>query len=448
MLVKLLKVIILSRFPKSTILVILALDAVMILISFPGRNFSPVISPEFSLLSTLYITFLVAISPFNSRFNLITKSDSDFLVMIPVDDRELITSLVLGYFFVSMLFSAVFVAWFVYALGLSGLIILPLLALTISSMAGAVYNLSLKAKVGVSLSLTAWFLSSLAKFPLSPLSMFFGFKLGYVFFSALAITLLALALKRFNYTTFSTLSYTPPGKDEVKNEFTFNSRNPFILMLGRNLRIFELGGRMNLFGSYTYISRRIEWWKILSVMIGVAAVIALLDLLGVRAFLLDFYVVIGLWIFTISYANSAFISEPIWLDMNVMNPLEFARYYVISKALSVLLMLLPISLIFLIVGKVGVFLSLFLELPLSSITIMSLYSRFYQVNFQNPMTFSPSRFLVGFITVIPLTGIIVLTLLPLPMVMIGVTAFELLISVPFLLSRGYWERVIEKIMTS
>ncbi|MEM4912215.1 MAG: hypothetical protein QXJ81_05270, partial [Metallosphaera sp.] len=191
-----------------------------------------------------------------------------------------------------------------------------------------------------------------------------------------------------------------------------------------------------------------EWWKILSVMIGVAAVIALLDLLGVRAFLLDFYVVIGLWIFTISYANSAFISEPIWLDMNVMNPLEFARYYVISKALSVLLMLLPISLIFLIVGKVGVFLSLFLELPLSSITIMSLYSRFYQVNFQNPMTFSPSRFLVGFITVIPLTGIIVLTLLPLPMVMIGVTAFELLISVPFLLSRGYWERVIEKIMTS
>ncbi|MEL9970952.1 MAG: hypothetical protein QXF16_08860, partial [Metallosphaera sp.] len=130
MLVKLLKVIILSRFPKSTILVILALDAVMILISFPGRNFSPVISPEFSLLSTLYITFLVAISPFNSRFNLITKSDSDFLVMIPVDDRELITSLVLGYFFVSMLFSAVFVAWFVYALGLSGLIILPLLALT------------------------------------------------------------------------------------------------------------------------------------------------------------------------------------------------------------------------------------------------------------------------------------------------------------------------------
>ncbi|WP_054837279.1 hypothetical protein [Metallosphaera hakonensis] len=316
---KLLKVIILSRFPKNTILMIVLLDAFLVAISLPGRSISPVISPEFSLLSTLYITFLVVISPFNSRFNLVTKSDSDFLVMLPIDDHELIASLIAGYFVVSLLFSAVFVAWFVYALGLAGLLIPPFLALAISSMSGTLYNLSNRQKAVVSAILGAWFLSALAKFPLSPLSMFAGYEYGYVILPIFSLALLVLALKRFNYTAFSTLSYTPPGKVEVKREITFSPGNPFFLMLSRNLKIFELGGRMNLMGSYTFVSRRVEWWKVLSLTTAASVALLLLNFLGLRGFLVSFYVLLGAWIFTVSYSNSAFISEPIWLDMNVMS---------------------------------------------------------------------------------------------------------------------------------
>lgn len=363
MITKLLKVIILSRFPKSTILMIVLLDTVLVGMSLPGRSFSPAISPEFSLLSILYITFLVGISPFNSRFNLVTKSDSDFLVMLPVDDRELIASFILGYFVVSLLFSAVFVAWFVYALGLAGLIIPPFLALAISSMSGTLYNLDNRRKALVSVVMVAWFLSALLRFPFSPLSMFAGYNYGYLILPAFSVVLLALALRRFNYTTFSTLSYTPPGKQEVKREITFNSRSPFLLMLSRNLKIFEIGGRMNLMGSYTFVSRRIEWWKILSVTTGIGVVIYVLNLLGFRGFALGFYVLLGTWIFTVSYSNSAFISEPVWLDMNVMSPIQFARYYVLSKAVSILLMLLPIALSFLVLGKIGMAVAMVVDLP-------------------------------------------------------------------------------------
>ncbi|ABP95395.1 MULTISPECIES: hypothetical protein [Metallosphaera] len=448
MITKLLKVIILSRFPKSTITMIVLLDAVLVGMSVPGRGISPAISPEFSLLSILYITFLVGISPFNSRFNLVTKSDSDFLVMLPVDDRELIASFILGYFVVSLLFSAVFVAWFVYALGLSGLVIPPFLALAISSMSGTLYNLDNRKKAVVSVVMVAWFLSALARFPLSPLSMFAGFWYGYVILPVFSLVLLVLALKRFNYATFSTMSYTPPGKQEVKREITFNAGNPFLLMLERNLRIFEIGGRMNLMGSYTFVSRRIEWWKILSITAGVGIAIYVLSALGFRSFQLGFYVLLGTWIFTVSYSNSAFISEPIWLDMNVMSPIQFARYYVLSKALSVGLMLLPISLSFLALGRIGIAVAMLVDLPLSSIMIISLYARFYQINFQNPMTFSPSRYLVGFLTMIPLVGIVLIAFLPTPGVMEGVTVFEALISLPFLAMKRYWERVVEKIVTT
>ncbi|MCG3109112.1 hypothetical protein L3N51_01402 [Metallosphaera sp. J1] len=448
MITKLLKVIILSRFPKSTILMIVLLDTVLVGMSLPGRSFSPAISPEFSLLSILYITFLVGISPFNSRFNLVTKSDSDFLVMLPVDDRELIASFILGYFVVSLLFSAVFVAWFVYALGLAGLVIPPFLALAISSMSGTLYNLDNRRKALVSVVMVAWFLSALLRFPFSPLSMFAGYKYGYLILPAFSVVLLALALRRFNYTTFSTLSYTPPGKQEVKREITFNSRSPFLLMLSRNLKIFEIGGRMNLMGSYTFVSRRIEWWKILSVTTGIGVVIYVLNLLGFRGFALGFYVLLGTWIFTVSYSNSAFISEPVWLDMNVMSPIQFARYYVLSKAVSILLMLLPIALSFLVLGKIGIAVAMVVDLPLSSIMIISLYARFYQINFQNPMTFSPSRYLVGMLTVIPLVGIVLVAFLPIPGVILGVAVFESIISLPFLLVPGYWNKVVEKIVTT
>ncbi|WP_054837280.1 hypothetical protein [Metallosphaera hakonensis] len=63
-------------------------------------------------------------------------------------------------------------------------------------------------------------------------------------------------------------------------------------------------------------------------------------------------------------------------------------------------MLLPISVAFLLMGRPGFAIAILLDLPLSSITIMSLYARFYQVNFQNPMTFSASRYLVGLLTTI------------------------------------------------
>ncbi|QKQ99054.1 hypothetical protein GWK48_00385 [Metallosphaera tengchongensis] len=445
MISKLVKTIIFSRFPKSTILVILAIDLLLVLSDFPSHPVSRALSPEFSLLSITYITFLVAISPFNSRFNLVTKSDWDFLIMVPADDRELILSLVLGYFLVSLLFSAVFLAWFLFALGLVGLLIPPFLALIVSSASASVYNLGLKFKALVSVLMGIWFASALLRFPFSPLSMFEGYPYGYFILPIFSLTLFGIALRRFNFTNFSTLSYTPPGKQEIKTEISFSSRNPLLLMLTKNLKIFEIGGRMNLMGSYTYVSRRIEWWKVLA--ISTASSVAAYFLAS-RFPGTVFYVAFATWLFSVSYSNSAFMSEPIWLDMNVMNPIEFARYYLLSKLLSMVLVLLPVSISVAALGYLPLGIGILVDVPLGSIMIMSLYARFYQINLQNPMTFSLSRYLVGFLTFLPFVGVLIQFFLPLISVTLGATIYEAIISIPFLLSKGYWEKVIEKYVTT
>lgn len=64
------------------------------------------------------------------------------------------------------------------------------------------------------------------------------------------------------------------------------------------------------------------------------------------------------------------------------------------------------------------------------------------------MTFSPSRYLVGMLTVIPLVGIVLVAFLPIPGVILGVAVFESIISLPFLLVPGYWNKVVEKIVTT
>jgi hypothetical protein len=450
---ELIKFVIFSRVPKRSIIFYISFAILFGYIGYISYYEAPYyVNEEFRYLSVFYLTMMIAVSPFNTRFGLASKSDSDFLALLPFDDDKIIASLILGSFIVNVIFLSIFMYWFIEALGIAGATIIPAFALLSSSLPAVLYNLNNRRKILIDLVIVTWFISAIFNFQLSPLSMFYGYFEGYVISYAFAFVTFSIALKKFNFSSYSNFTVSSE-KGEVKEEISFKSSNPLVLTLTRNLRILEVGGRVNWMGVSTFVSRRVELWKVmLGSSISAIVLYFILSRINDGSFLV-FYVLFGGWFFMIMIASAAFITEPIWLDMNVMTPEEFARYYLSSKALSIAIILSPFAILSLILGYLGEALGFIVFIPLSSIFIMSLYARYYQQRYNMPINVSPIRLLVSLLTSIPLIPLIILSFLPaylilcLP-IMFSFIVFYLTISMPFIFSKSYWESTIEKIVTS
>ncbi|WP_236752847.1 hypothetical protein [Acidianus sp. HS-5] len=454
---KLIEFVVFSRIPKRTLAFYLLIAFFLGYLGYSTYAFSKAsIREEFAYLSIFYLTSMVAVSPVNTRFGLVNKSDSDFLALLPFDDDKIITSLIIGSFLVSVIFLSIFTYWFIVALGILGIVVIPEYALISSTLPAVLYNLNNKKKILIDLVIVLWMVSALFHFPLSPLSMFYGYFEGYVLSFVLAFGVFFLALKKFNFSAYSNVVLSSE-KGEVKEEISFKSSSPLVLTLVRNLRIIEIGGRVNWMGMSTFVSRRVSLWKVLlaSSVVAVILYIALKVVsYAIGVISLSFYILFGGWLLMTLIASASFITEPLWLDLNVMTPVEFARYYLISKAVSVAVILSPFAVLFLISGYIGDAIGLLVFIPLSSIFMMSLYARYYQQRYNAPLNVSPMRFLIGLLSSIPLFPLLVLafidSLFPGFCILLipALAVFYLLISMPFLVSSSYWESTVEKIVTS
>ncbi|MFP3188910.1 MAG: hypothetical protein RXR07_07655, partial [Sulfolobaceae archaeon] len=326
--------------------------------TLPSYDFEPPhVITEFSLFSIFYSSILVTTSIFNTRFGMVSKSDSDFLAMLPIDDRMLVTSVIIGSIVVNLALSILFVSWFVLSIGLYGIFIPFLLSLISASLPAITYSLSIKRKVLVALGIAGWFLLAGVGFPFSPMSMFVGYDtIGFSLLITLSLSSFFLAIKRFSFTNYSNIIITSE-KGEVKEQINFTKvRYPLLVMLVKNLNVLEVGGRANFMGTTTYVTKRVKLWQILLITSLMGAMIYFaytlkigffslnFHSLKIGFFSLNFYVIIITWFLTVLLSSSALISEPIWLDMNVMTPLEFFRNYLISKAIALTVVLLPIGL--------------------------------------------------------------------------------------------------------
>jgi hypothetical protein len=448
---KLIKFVIFSRIPKRSFILYVFISAILVAMTLPSYDFEPPhVITEFSLFSIFYSSILVTTSIFNTRFGMVSKSDSDFLAMLPIDDRMLVTSVIIGSIVVNLALSILFVSWFVLSIGLYGIFIPFLLSLISASLPAITYSLSIKRKVLVALGIASWFLSAGVGFPFSPMSMFDGYDtIGFSLLMTLSLSSFFLAIKRFSFTNYSNIIITSE-KGEVKEQINFTKvRYPLLVMLVKNLNVLEVGGRVNFMGTITYVTKRVKLWQILLITSLMGAMIYfayILKIIGI--FNLNFYVIIITWFLTVSLSSSALISEPIWLDMNVMTPLEFFRNYLISKAIVLVVVLLPIGLFEVLSSQVVLGLTVMVDLPLSSIFVMSLNSRFYRASFQNIQTITAGRFLVSFLSIIPFVVLEVIAFLPYLSVFIIGTVVLLVLDLPFFLSSSYWQSTVEKIMTS
>ena len=451
MLSKLIKFIILSRIPKTTLILYILLSLFLVFTSLESYGYEkPSVVQQFALFSILYSTFLVVLPLFSSRFGMFSKSDSDFLAMLPIDDKTLVTSIIVGSILVNLTLSLVFVSWYILAIGIYGILVPPLLSLLSSSLSAISYSFNTKRRAFIAIAISAWFLSALAGFPLSPMSLFIGYQIeGFILLATFSIASFIIAIRNFSFTSYSNVSVLSE-KGEVKEQISFSkATSPLVAMLMKNLNVVEIGGRANFMGSVTYFVRRVKFWQILLVssIVGVSIYIAY-ALKVANVFALNMYVIIVVWFLSSFLSNSALLSEPIWLDLSIMNPLEFFRNYLTSKTISLILIFLPIGIFEILTGQSILGLAIIFDIPLTSIFLISINARYYRVNLQTLQTVTLGRMLVSFLLLIPFAILEVIAFLPIPIVFLIGTILLLAIDLPFLFSSSYWESTVEKILTS
>jgi len=364
----------------------------------------------------------------------IQKSDIDFLLTLPLEEKELRNAFLLYAFLVNLLIT-LFPAIFLFPA-------ISYLFLLIVLMTAAMYSFAFfafKRKIVVVI-IVAWMLSSLLKFPFSPFSMVFGYVYGYYILASLTVITVFLGMRNARVEDlileyYKRLGLLPPSSTTSASLYSYS---PFITMLKKNLNFLEYGARANL-GGYTYFRTiRVKVYEIMIVTALIGIIVYASASLSQNPHLSYFIETYGAWCAGSSalafITNSAFVDEPLWLYLSAMTPLEFARKYLLAKTLSVYVIFLPISISLLLLNPMTGIGSLFV--PLVSIYNASINARFSATT-QYYNLFARQ---LSLLSLIP-------TFLDFNFPVVGAVV-TLAFTLPFLFSRGYWEKTFEKAITS
>jgi len=431
-------------FRKSAIIVFIAELLLFTLISyFFSVSHLPLALYMLDIMGIFLLSLFFIVNGVYSSF-FIQKPDVDFLYLLPLDEKELKNSLLLYGFLANLLMTIV-----VAILLFPTISYLSFLVVLMSAVISTFTFFAFKRKIIVVI-IGVWMLSSILKLPFSPFSMVFGYTYGYFILAGLSVMTLILGIRNASVEGLILEFYKrqgllpQPGKITTSISLYYSS--PFIAMLKRNFNFIEYGARTALGGS-PYLTRiRVKTYKILlvTVIIGIIIYVVTSLVKGQNphlAYFIESNVGMTAGILILSFTTqSAFVDEPLWLNLSTMTPIEFARSYLLAKTLSAFVLFLPISIsVILLNPAIGIG-SLFI--PLLCVYNASINARFYPVSSQisaydlRVLSASPLIFL----SVIP---IILDFYFP-----IGGIVATLALTLPFLFSKGYWEKTFEKTITS
>ena len=139
-----------------------------------------------------------------------------------------------------------------------------------------------------------------------------------------------------------------------------------------------------------------------------------------------------------NFAQASFINEPVWLNLSIMTPIQFARRYLISKLLAIYILFMPVTISFFFYDfSAGIGNLVF---PLSFIYLSSVLARIYPVSQNGSQALNVRRFLFSTIGALPEFVITYLSVF-FPFYTLIVL---LLLTLSFLLSKNFWEKTFEK----
>ena len=433
-----------TTFRKSMIFSVI-LIIFFLLLEFPSSSNSHILQAVvygYAIGGISYISFFFLISSFYSSF-FIQKSDVDFLYMLPVNEREIVIAQSISSFLLSLI-STIFAIYLLFP-------ILSFLSILVVLMVSIINTFSYFAFKGhkkvISLIITAWMLSSIAKFPFSPLSMVFGYIYGYFILAMLDIIVIILGVRKAKIEDLINEFYRRQGiltqGGKPTTSISLYSSSPLMAMLKRNFNFVEIGGRVNLGGVVQQINRRVKVYKVLVITSSIAVIYYVIFALFLRHvyFAEDFIVGFAGFYIILFTSQSAFINEPLWLNLSVMTPIDYARKYVLTKTLSLYIIFLPISVSLILLNPLSGLGSLFI--PLVFIYVSSIYARFYPVSQSQIPQYGFRNMVVGYLAMTSLIPIFLDVFFP-----IGGVIATAVFTLPFLFSRGYWEKTFEKAITS
>ena len=443
-----------TAFRRSAIITYVVVFLILLLYSFiiSHTHLPSSVIYELDIIGILILSLNFIVNGTYSSF-FIQKSDVDFLYMLPLNERELEIAYSLSAFLINLLQTIV-----VAVLLFPAISYFSVLVTLVSAAMNSFAFFAFKRKIIVAI-IAVWMLSSIIKFPFSPFSMIFGYIYGYFILAALFVITVLLGIRNASVKELINEFYKRQGltTGKLTTSISLYSSSPLMAMLKRNFNFVEIGGRMNLGTGIPYIiNKRVKMYKVVAITSAIAIAIyigfsffsrslVVTEKVNTHILLSIFESLIALFagIFIILFTSqSAFVNEPLWLNLSVMTPVEFARKYLLTKTLSIFIVFLPISIsLFLLNPLVG---AGSLLIPLVYIYAASINARYYPVLMSTQIPSYDVRVLSASLLLLP-------SFIPIALdafFPIDGAVVTLAFTLPFLFSKGYWEKTFEKAITS
>lgn len=356
---KLLKFVLLSRFSKQLLAIMLVLLAWAIFVSYETGSSGSV----YYYYGPAILTFFTVL-PIMSGGIAVLKSDRDYLFTLPIKRSELALAL-----FVVQFLSFGLITIYVLAYSFSSLkpilgyalVDFAALILAMTSLGPITYTLRMTWRALLAILLAAWTLSIYIGFPISPAAIYSGHPLYAVFSSViLAAITVPLAFRSLSRVDLDLMkAFTRFSSGNVKHVRRFSGMSPTRAILAENFFVVEVSGRMNsLGGGGAYRSGRFKLYKgvivtsVLSAIYFYTFAYALrisLHTQEIVMFIFSFYSIIFIMFFTMGVLGN----ERLWLGFMTRNPVRYLRDILVAKSLSMATLLAPLAIVNFILAYMG-----------------------------------------------------------------------------------------------
>lgn len=381
MLLKTIKLILITRYSKFFILILVVLLAYNILVGLVVKPVEIVYYRYFVLAIFSFFTLLAGV---NSTVPLL-KSDVHFLFVSAMPRRDLILSLFTSkyvFYGLSALIPVLYTLPYTQTGRIDeslGLVLSILMTFFVTSIGLALYDFSIRVRIAVSVAVTLWFLGPLFGFYYSPMAYLFGhFTYGIIF-----VVILSAGFTLFAFRTLATsqiektkvIGSVREKRDKngniivkVPRETTFRNRSTAFNTIAFNF------SRVPIYSRTSFISRsRSGTTRISRVIIVGIAVSVILNIVLVKfstssstELLLSIFIAIySVMFLPLLFSQSAMALERAWLSFTSMDPGIYMKYFMTGKILQAMSFTAPIS-----AGLI--FTSLYFGLPYLGLALLEL----------------------------------------------------------------------------
>ncbi len=381
MLLKTLKLILITRYSKFFILILVFLLMYNILV---GVVIKPVEIVYYRYVVLAIFSFFTLLAGVNSTVPLL-KSDVHFLFVSAMPRKDLIISLFASkyvFYGLSALIPVLYTLPYTQTGRIDeigGLILSIMMTFFVTSIGLALYDFSIRVRIAVSVAITIWFLGPIFRFYYSPMAYLFG----HFIFGIIFVVILTAGFTLFASRTLATsqiektkvIGSVKEKRDKngnvivkVPRETTFRSGSVALNTITFNF------SRVPIYSRTSFISRsrsgttKISRVVIVGVFISVLLSIILVEFstsASTDLILSIFIAIYSVMFIPLLFSQSALSLERAWLSFTSMDPGVYMKYFMAGKILQALSFTAPIS-----AGMI--FISIFYGLPYMSLALLEL----------------------------------------------------------------------------